>query len=137
MPNIVDLLGEQVLCKNDDLVSTASFAEESKIIGLYFSAHWCPPCKMFTPKLVEWYNKFKGTEKGKKLEIVFVSSDRDEDSFNEYYGEMPWHALPLAHRDRKVGTVLVFGYYLSNCQYLAQGSSVGYYEPWCVLTLTM
>ncbi len=24
-------------------------------VMLYFSAHWCPPCKRFTPVLSEWY----------------------------------------------------------------------------------
>ena len=32
---------------------------EGKVIGIYFSAHWCPPCRGFTPKLVEWYGKVK------------------------------------------------------------------------------
>jgi nucleoredoxin len=31
---------------------------------------------------------------------VFVSSDRDEASFREYYGEMPWLALPHSDRAR-------------------------------------
>merc|ERR1712056_129790 len=68
-----------------------------KLIGLYFSAHWCPPCRGFTPKLAEIYkNGLKD-----KMEIIFVSSDRDEKSFNEYYKEMPWLALPYAQRAEK------------------------------------
>ena len=47
-----------------------------KYTALYFSAHWCPPCRMFTPKLVEWYNNFK--PKHPDFELVFVSSDRDQ-----------------------------------------------------------
>ena len=31
-----------------------------------------------------------------KMEIIFGSSDRDQASFNEYAGEMPWPALPFA-----------------------------------------
>lgn len=75
-----------------------------QVLGLYFSAHWCPPCRGFTPKLAEWYNNFKKGPNGSKLEIVFVSSDRDESSFDEYYGEMPWLALPFPQRDVKVRT---------------------------------
>ena len=62
------------------------------MIGLYFSAHWCPPCKAFTPKLVETYKKVKAA--GKELEIVFVSSDRDLGQFQEYFATMPWLAIP-------------------------------------------
>jgi hypothetical protein len=32
------------------------------------------------------------------MEVVFVSSDQDEESFNAYYDEMPWAALPYANR---------------------------------------
>jgi len=72
--------------------------------ALYFSAHWCPPCRGFTPTLAEWYSK---SLKAKGLEIVFVSSDRDEAAFKEYYGEMPWLALDYSHREIKaeLGTV--------------------------------
>jgi len=62
-------------------------------IGIYFSAHWCPPCKSFTPKLVETYKKIK--DDGKKFEIIFASSDNDEKQFKDYFGEMPWIALPF------------------------------------------
>ena len=41
----------------------------------------------------------KGT--GKSLEIVFVSSDRDEAAFTSYHKEMPWLALPFAERALK------------------------------------
>lgn len=50
--------------------------------------------------LVEQYKKMREVE-GKKFEVVFVSSDKDEASFGEYYGEMPWLALPFADRERK------------------------------------
>ena len=26
---------------------------EGKIVGIYFSAHWCPPCKAYTPQLAK------------------------------------------------------------------------------------
>ena len=47
---------------------------DKQVVGLYFSAHWCPPCRGFTPKLTEVYTAIKGTDKS--LEIVFVSSFR-------------------------------------------------------------
>ena len=64
-----------------------------KYTALYFSAHWCPPCRMFTPKLVEWYKGFK--PKHPNFELVFVSSDKDASAMEEYVKEtgMPWPSV--------------------------------------------
>jgi len=69
-----------------------------KAVALYFSAHWCPPCRGFTPRLKEWY---EADLKSKGLDVVFVSSDRDEASFKEYFAEQPWHALEFSDREAK------------------------------------
>lgn len=68
-----------------------------KYVMLYFSAHWCPPCRSFTPQLAKFYNHLKA--KRDDFEIVFVSSDREEEQWKEYYNEHPWTALP--YNDRK------------------------------------
>lgn len=65
-----------------------------KYIMIYFSAHWCPPCRGFTPKLIKYYNDRKSAGFN-DLEIVFASSDKSESEFNTYYGEMPWLSLPF------------------------------------------
>jgi len=77
----------------------ASDAVDNKIIGLYFSAHWCPPCKQFTPLLAKTYEKLKA--QGKDFEIIYISSDKDEASFNEYLAQMPWLAIPFADQSRR------------------------------------
>jgi nucleoredoxin len=69
---------------------------EGKILMIYFSAHWCPPCRQFTPILAQFHGHLAG-----RANILFVSSDRDEGQFEEYYKEMPWLALPYAQRDTK------------------------------------
>ena len=56
----------------------------------YFSAHWCPPCRGFTPQLAEFYRSHADT---KSFEIVFVSSDNDETEFKSYFAEMPWTSV--------------------------------------------
>lgn len=48
--------------------------------------------------LAESYTK---ALKAKGMEIVFISSDHDEASFNEYRKEMPWLAVPYELRDVK------------------------------------
>lgn len=66
---------------------------DADIYGLYFSAHWCPPCRKFTPVLVDFYNDMKKSDK--KLEIIFASLDKSEDAMFEYMEEtkMPWFAM--------------------------------------------
>jgi len=92
------LLGETLTSKSGD-ISTSSIISEG-VVALYFSAHWCPPCQRFTPLLIDFYKKVK-KENGSKFELIFVSSDRDEKSFEDYYKPMPWLALPFALRDQK------------------------------------
>lgn len=96
--------GSQMLTKSG-VQTTASAIGRSKLIGVYFSAHWCPPCRQFTPMLAEIYSTIREEESdllpGLKtdehaLEIVFVSSDRDQKSFEEYYSEQPWVSLPFS-----------------------------------------
>lgn len=80
---------------------------ENKVVMVYFSAHWCPPCRGFTPSLCEFYKNLKS--KRTDFEIVFVSSDKDEAAFNEYYGEMPFASLPFSNREQKAKLSSAFG----------------------------
>jgi thiol-disulfide isomerase/thioredoxin len=95
----VDLLGA-TLCSRLGQVETNDALANKKLICLYFSAHWCPPCRGFTPVLEEKYKELKGTAPD-DMEVIFVSSDRDSDSFDEYYASMSWLAIPFADRAAK------------------------------------
>lgn len=57
-----------------------------------YSAHWCGPCRKFTPLLKSIYQKL--IDEGKNFEIVFCSSDNDTPGFKEYFETMPWKAIP-------------------------------------------
>ncbi len=72
-------------------ISKNDLKTKSNIFGIYFSAHWCPPCRAFTPHLAEKYKKMKEIEPN--FEIIFASSDNDEKSYKEYYNTMPWATL--------------------------------------------
>ena len=78
---------------------------EADVIAFYFSAHWCPPCRAFTPKLVDFYNE-NSAKAGKKFEIVFVSNDRDEESMEEYIkgDKMPWPSIKYRY-SRKIDEI--------------------------------
>ena len=61
-----------------------------EFILLYASAHWCGPCRQFTPMLKQWY---QGLGPNKPVEVVFLSADHDESGFQSYYSGMPWLAV--------------------------------------------
>lgn len=70
-----------------------------KIVGLYFSAHWCPPCRHFTPQLADLYRKY--TSEGKAFEIIYISGDRSQEEARAYYAEMPWKMLRFDAVDKR------------------------------------
>ena len=72
--------------KKEDLLN-------NELIGVYFSAHWCGPCRAFTPKLAQFYKDVNKDKK--KIEIIFNSADQDLKGFNEYFATMPWIATPF------------------------------------------
>ncbi|KAK9270820.1 hypothetical protein L1049_026406 [Liquidambar formosana] len=72
---------------------------EDKVIGLYFSANWYPPCRNFTQILVSAYEQLKSI--GSDFEIVFVSSDEDSNAFDNYRACMPWLAIPFSDLETK------------------------------------
>jgi len=80
--------------KNEEKIPTNTLLQNDiKSVGFYFSAHWCPPCRTFTPELAELYKEAQSNSQ--PFHIIFISCDRDNDSFNQYRSEMPWPAAPL------------------------------------------
>ena len=98
-PAIKELFGTRLVNAKGQRVSPAIL--DGKKIGIYFSAHWCPPCQAFTPQLVSVYNALK--KEGKPFEVVFVSSDRTEADMYRYMKEMdmPWPAVRYADKNRE------------------------------------
>jgi len=110
-----------IVDKDNNNVPLSNF--NSKILGIYFSAHWyhhlsftsiitshplassliiinrCPPCRSFTPVLGDKYNDL--LSKSKPFDIIFVSYDRDEKSCSEYFSQMPWKCLRYNERETK------------------------------------
>nr|CCA23807.1 nucleoredoxin putative [Albugo laibachii Nc14] len=107
MERLVQLLESKLQSKSGAEIDTAGTLQNKKIIGLYFSGHYCPPCRKFTPVLAEAYTKIRGDHDD--FEIIFVSSDREEDQFKLYYEEMPWLALPYSRRGIKSSLCVLFG----------------------------
>ncbi|KAJ3018438.1 UNVERIFIED_CONTAM: hypothetical protein HDU68_011146 [Siphonaria sp. JEL0065] len=96
--DFTDLLGETLHSKGNAEVATSTLGTNGKeYVALYFTASWCPPCRAFTPILNEYYLLQHIQE---KLDIVVVSSDREESAHDGYFAKMPWLSIPYADRDR-------------------------------------
>lgn len=55
---------------------------------------------------METYRSIKSA--GKAFEIVFVSSDKTQEQFADYFSQMPWLAIPFALRDLKTALGQMF-----------------------------
>merc|ERR1711874_53199 len=97
MAQVTDWFADNVIINKEDPAQSAKDLD-GKIVGLYFSAHWCPPCRAFTPLLATKYQEFK-RQSGDKFEIIFISSDRDQVSCDQYYKDMPWTMLSYELRE--------------------------------------
>ena len=53
--------------------------DADEYILLYFGAHWCPPCRSFTPILAEVYSAINKDHK--VVEVLFCSYDGSEEAF--------------------------------------------------------
>jgi thiol-disulfide isomerase/thioredoxin len=100
---LIDLFGEslysfEMLSETQGQIN-ANYTNEAlkgkKVVGLYFSADWCGPCRQFTPELISFYERMN-KRRGKKdeFEIVWISRCRDGNSYAQYFSQMPWLALP-------------------------------------------
>eukprot|EP00301_Raphidiophrys_heterophryoidea_P011379 c1748_g1_i1.p1 GENE.c1748_g1_i1~~c1748_g1_i1.p1 ORF type:complete len:290 (+),score=74.02 c1748_g1_i1:38-871(+) len=99
MTTHTELFGDSLRTHDGMTVQTAQVLADKDIVGIYFSAHYCPPCRKFTPTLTATYNHLKAS--GKNFEFVLVSSDTDANEFKDYFGGMPWLALPYEDSERR------------------------------------
>ena len=75
---------------NIDGESVSSDLLKKKYIGLYFSASWCGPCRKFTPRLIEFRNKFVDD-----FEVILIGADGSAKAQANYMKKysMPWLAM--------------------------------------------
>ncbi len=113
--------------KEQQVIETTSLT--NKVVMIYFGAAWCGPCNTFTSRAkangcarsgaripdckrigesaIHASGPHNGTgyqellEAQSPVEMIYVSSDRDEYGFEHYYKSHPWLALPFEARDVK------------------------------------
>lgn len=93
--SLEELLGPDLVDADGNKVELSTL--DGKIIGLYFSAEWCPTCRAFTPELVKARNSIDD------FEVVFVSGDRSPEAQQKYMEgyKMKWPAIPFDSEKRR------------------------------------
>lgn len=93
--SLVSLLKDKLVRCHDGTIQAAdsSALESKKLVAFYYSAHWCPPCRKFTPQLVDYYNRVAAEHP--EFELVFVSFDKSRFNWETYMRDtkMPWLAI--------------------------------------------
>jgi nucleoredoxin len=91
-------LGDSLLTgTSTEIKPTKEVVGDAKLVGLYFGAGWCPPCRAFSVLLSELHDT--AMSKGIELVIVFISADKSSAEFKEYYSTMPFAAIPYDRKD--------------------------------------
>ena len=93
----MNVFTDRQLRRRSGMLVSSDEALQSKVVALYFSAGWCPPCQHFTPLLKEFYIELKEDEK--PFEIVFVSSDKTASDMETYMKQShgDWLAVPFGN----------------------------------------
>lgn len=103
--SIIDLLADKLIDNNSEKVkSVEELKKQGCVLSFYFASSWCEPCLAFTQLLISFYEdmlikyeKKKSIKDTNKFEVVFVSSDLNEEGFSESIKEMPWSSVSYKH----------------------------------------
>ncbi len=91
------LFGASLVDRDGHEVQTSTLAP---LVGIYFGAGWCAPCRQTLPKLIQAVDKIHGL--GHRLDLVYVSNDNNAAEFADYFSNMPWLAVPFTDAERVV-----------------------------------
>ena len=87
-----------LLARSQEPVTDVEESLRGKIVGIYFSAGWCPPCRDFTPLLAEVYQEVG--ERKLPFEVIFVSCDKRKEDMLKYMEGLhgDWLCLPFGDK---------------------------------------
>ena len=102
----IRLLGPQLVVHDghgysswDRQAPTSTVVHGRTVVGIYFSADWCPPCVQFTPLLTALHAARRAhctltSRTIPSFEVVLVSRCKDVIASERYFAGMPWTAMP-------------------------------------------
>ncbi|KAJ3037735.1 hypothetical protein HDV00_001385 [Rhizophlyctis rosea] len=92
----IDLLKEIELSNPADetkpSTTISKLQKENKIIGLYFSAQWCPPCRSFSPTLSQF-----ASQHSSDFAVIYISQDRSPYQMTANLLNKHFYAIPYDH----------------------------------------
>ena len=114
--DLKSIIGDTLLKCKDGKIETVSFEDWQKefakgeYLCFYFGAHWAPPCRIFTTQLNETlYSKVNTEADGKKIEVIFVTHDREQSHFDRNFKLMPWMSIDFKDDHRRATLGSKFG----------------------------
>ncbi|PFH38572.1 PDI family protein [Besnoitia besnoiti] len=78
---------------NNTVVSQSHL--KGKSVALYFADGADPKCTSFLPFLLNFYRTINEGGSNQKIEVIFVSLDRDRQAFEHHRSHMPWLSIDL------------------------------------------
>ena len=96
--NLSALLPEQLRTANNEVIERDAL--EGKLVGIYFSASWCPPCRNFTPELVKLREAHP-----EAFQVVLVGFDRTEAAHWKYMRDYKMNFLSMVPGGRESQTL--------------------------------
>lgn len=88
-----EVFGEDFVDNKNEKVKPDEDVFDCTVLGVLFSAGWGSPCRIFNKDLISIYEQMN--EGRKRLEIIQISFDKDEDEFKKAIAGLPWKFLPL------------------------------------------
>ena len=54
LTNKNEVIKDEIMTYKFDIVNTSEALKDTTIVGIYFGAHWAPPSRLFTERLMEF-----------------------------------------------------------------------------------
>ena len=89
-PSLVELLRSSPLVHAKTHLQSSISSNDKRLILVYFSASWCPPCAKFSPLLSEFAGR-----NSEDVIVIYCGMDRDESSLKSFVSAKNFLYIPF------------------------------------------